>query len=147
MEDEREKREIQYSEDVKGKWGPWIEEEFCRKDVEKFLDAIGLSEEEKSQYIRKGLVPPTFFTIFRRGRPEHGVRNFRTFLHAEQEYEIFRFPSYGEKIRYRTRISDIYEKTSKKTGNKMVFVVFETEFFSSASDELLCVGRATLVFL
>jgi len=140
-------KEIEYSLDVKGKWGPWVEEQFCEKDVEKFLDAIGLTEEEKSEYISKGVVPPTFFTIFRKGRPAHGVKNYRTFLHAEQEYEIYSLPEYGEKIRYRTRVFDIYEKVSRKTGKKMVFVVFETEFYSASDNNLICVGRSTLVFL
>ena len=92
---------IEFSPDVKGKWGPWEEEVFCEKDVEKFLDAIGFDEEEKREYIERGWIPPTFFTVFRKGRPDPEVKNYRTLLHAEQEYEIFSFPSYGERIRYR----------------------------------------------
>ena len=135
---------IIFSESVKGKEGEWIEEEFCSKDLEKFLSAIG--EENKLQdYIKNGWIFPTFFTIFRKGRPDPQISGYKTFLHAEQEYEIFSFPKLGEKVKYRTKIKDIYKKVSKKTGKEMVFVVFETEFYSS--ENLICIGRSTLVFL
>jgi hypothetical protein len=79
---------IIFPENVKGKEGDWIEEEFCSKDLEKFLAAIG--EENKLQdYIKNGWIFPTFFTIFRKGRPDPQISGYKTFLHAEQEYEIF----------------------------------------------------------
>ncbi|GBD03825.1 hypothetical protein HRbin19_01122 [bacterium HR19] len=137
--------ELTFSEEVKGKWGEWIEEDFCSKDVERFLLAI--REENIDEYIKNKIIPPTFFTCFRKGRPDHGVKGFRTFLHAEQEYEFFSFPDYGERIRYRTRVADIYEKVSKRTGRKMVFVVFETEYYSVRDGRLLCIAKATLVFM
>ncbi|MCS7213953.1 MAG: MaoC family dehydratase N-terminal domain-containing protein [Candidatus Calescibacterium sp.] len=133
---------MEYSESVKGKEGEWIEEEFCSKDVERFLEAVGY---EKDYFLKEKIVPPTFFTVFRKGRPDPEVKGYKTILHAEQEYEIIRLPKFGEKIRYKTKIKDIYQKESSKTKQKMVFVVFETEFYSG--NELICIGRSTIVFI
>ncbi len=128
------------------KWGEWIEEEFCEKDIEKFLDAIGFTEGEKERYLKDGLIPPTFLTVFRKGRPPYPVKDYTTLLHAEQEYEFFHpLPKPKTKIKYRTRIADINEKVSKKTGKKMTFIVFETEYYTD--ERLFCIARATIVFL
>ncbi len=136
--------EIKFSMDIIGEDGEWIEEEFCTKDVEKFLDAIGEDKELLKQFLNTRVLPPTFLTIFRKGRPDPNIQGFKTFLHAEQEYEIFSTPK-SNKVRYRTRIENIYKKQSKKTGKDMIFVVFETEFFSEG--EIFAKGKSTLVFL
>lgn len=124
---------------LKGKEGEIQEAEFCERDLLKFLEAIG---EDNALYKKEKILPPTFFTIMRKGRQDHGIKS-KVMLHGSQEYEIKRLPKLGEKISYKTKIKDIYEKEGKK--GKMLFVVYESEYHSG--EEIIGVGRSILIFM
>lgn len=118
--------------------GEWQCAEFCSRDIQKFLEAI---EDDNPLFLKEKITPPTFFTLFRKGRPEYDVKGFKVMFHAGQEYVIKRLPKVGELVKYRSQIKDTF---TKKKG-KMLFVVIETEF--KVEEEEIAKALTTLVYV
>ncbi len=86
------------------------------EQVQRFAEAVGIPYDHR--------VPPTFVATLRHGDffgmkfPPPGS------IHGEQIINYSRLLREGEKITYKRKIKDVYEKSGK--SGKMTFVVLET---------------------
>ena len=95
--------------------------------------------------------PPTFAVTLRDETADTGAfladlgTEISRLLHGEQEFEIFRQFTPGERYLCRTKVVDIYEKTGK--SGPMAFAVRETSITDRANEVVALVRQVTVVRL
>ncbi len=94
------------------------------------------------------LAPPTFTTtksFWRIGGTNQEIAGLdnRFVLHGEEEYEYFAPILAGDTLTCQGHIAEAYEKPGKR-GGKMIFVVFEFNFFNQRNEKVLT-SRSTLI--
>lgn len=142
-------------QDLIGKEIPTFEMPIERGKIREFAAAI---EDDNPiyydlEYAKKTkfggiLAPPTFTTtksFWRIGGTNQEIAGLdnRFVLHGEEEYEYFAPILAGDTLTCKGRIADAYEKPGQR-GGKMVFVVFEFNFFNQMKEKVLT-SRSTLI--
>lgn len=142
-------------EDLVRKELPIFEMPIERGKIKEFADAIGdpnpiyhdpsFARETKFGGI---LAPPTFTAtkaFWRIGGTNSEIAGLdnRFVLHGEEEYEYFKPILAGEILTCKSRISDAHTKEGKR-GGKMLFVIFEFNFFNRKGEKVL-VSRSTII--
>jgi acyl dehydratase len=95
------------------------------------------------------VAPPTFLMTIAHwlgdlAATRPGVRlDTKRLLHGEQEFEYLRPIHAGDRLTFRSRTKDVYEKTGKR-GGSMLFVVGETEF-RNQDGEVVAYMRNTVI--
>jgi hypothetical protein len=98
-------------------------------------------------------VPPTFPFVMSywgsmgqggaAGLPIDQLRQRGLILHGEQEFEYVSWPRVGDVLEGTTRCLDVYEKEG--SSGVMEFYVTETEWKNTASGEVSCRTRFTMI--
>lgn len=142
-------------QDLIGKEIPPFEMPIERGKIKEFAAAIGDDnpiyydlEYAKKTKLGGILAPPTFTAtkaFWRRGGTNQEIAGLdnRFVLHGEEEYEYFAPILAGDTLTCRGRITQAYEKVGKR-GGKMIFVVFEFEFFNQRNERVLT-SRTTMI--
>jgi len=114
-----------------GQWGPETRMVVELGKIREFARAL---QDDLGDYAgEQPVAPPTFLMTIAHwlgdlGSTRRGVRlDPRRLLHGEQEFEYLRPIRAGDRLTFRSRTKDVYEKQGRR-GGSMVFVVSETEF-------------------
>jgi acyl dehydratase len=114
--------------------GPYSDEVTAERIVN-FCKAIG------STAFNEG--PPTFLTVFRKG--EFDLFNQLGFdlsqvLHAEQEYDYENPVIAGDRVEFKTALTQVLEKQNSRSF--MQFLTFETEFQAQRESVVVRIGKS-----
>lgn len=142
-------------QNLKGREIPTFEMPIERGKIKEFAAAIGddnpvYYDPEYAKKTKFGgiLAPPTFTTtksFWRSGGTNQEIAGLdnRYVLHGEEEYEYYAPILAGDTLICKGRITDAYEKPGKR-GGKMIFVVFEFDFFNQRNEKVLT-SRSTII--
>lgn len=109
-----------------------------REAIRKFVDAVG---DSTPACVEGDIAPPTFPTTFR--FPIPGLRyDLARVLHGEQEYRYTRPLRAGDRLRCRSRVSDVYQRDGRL--GTMTFLIVDLDG-RDESGATVFTGRTTAI--
>jgi acyl dehydratase len=126
------------SRDLIGRQSDEVLVEIERGAIRKFAEAVG---DTTQACLRGELAPPTFPTTIR--IPIPGVTlDLARVLHGSQEYRFQRPVRAGDRLRCRSRLTDVYQRDGRLGA--MTFLIIELEG-RAENGEPVFTGRSTVI--